>query len=81
MGHGALPDQCPLVGNSLLKTFEQYLGSDWIPETQGAWVDAYRLITQVMLEGADYAPESVQLDAVPAAPTTPRPDASSGGIA
>ncbi len=60
--YGALPEHYPLVGNTLLKTFGQYLGNDWTPETQQAWVDAYGLITEVMLDGADYTPESVQLD-------------------
>jgi hemoglobin-like flavoprotein len=59
--YGALPDHYPLVGNSLLKTFEQYLGTDWTPEVKAAWVDAYGLITAVMLDGADYSEESVQL--------------------
>jgi nitric oxide dioxygenase len=53
MKYGALPEHYPLVGNTLLKTFGQYLGDDWTPETQAAWVDAYGLITDVMLEGAD----------------------------
>lgn len=59
--YGALPEHYPLVGNSLLKTFEQYLAADWTPDVKQAWVDAYGLITEVMLEGADYAPEAVQL--------------------
>lgn len=53
--YGALPEHYPLVGNSLLKTFEQYLGKDWTPETKQAWVDAYGVITKLMLEGADDA--------------------------
>ncbi|MEO1094150.1 MAG: globin family protein [Cyanobacteria bacterium J06638_28] len=60
--YGALPEHYPLVGNTLLKTFEQYLGTDWTADVKQAWVDAYGLITEVMLEGADYTPESVQLD-------------------
>ena len=60
--YGAMPEHYPLVGNTLLKTFEQYLGTDWTPDTKQAWVDAYSLITQVMLEGADYAEEAVQLE-------------------
>ncbi|MEM0980095.1 MAG: globin domain-containing protein [Cyanobacteria bacterium P01_H01_bin.58] len=60
--YGALPEHYPLVGNTLLKTFEQYLGTDWTPDVKQAWVDAYGLITEVMLAGADYTPESVQLD-------------------
>lgn len=60
--YGALPEHYPLVGNTLLKTFEQYLGPDWTPATKGAWVEAYGLITNVMLEGADYDQAAVQLD-------------------
>lgn len=63
--YGALPEHYPLVGNSLLKTFDQYLKSDWTPAVKDAWVDAYGLITEVMLEGADYSPESVQLEPAP----------------
>ena len=59
--YGALPEHYPLVGNSLLKTFGQYLGDDWTPETQQAWVEAYGVITEVMLEGADYEQAAVQL--------------------
>ncbi len=51
--YGALPEHYPLVGNSLLKTFEQYLGTAWTPATKQAWVDAYGVITQLMLEGAE----------------------------
>lgn len=53
--YGALPEHYPLVGNSLLKTFEQYLGTAWTPSTKQAWVDAYGVITQLMLEGAEDA--------------------------
>ena len=60
--YGALPEHYPLVGNTLIKTFGQYLGDDWTPETQQAWADAYGLITTVMLEGADYDQAAVQLD-------------------
>ncbi|MDX5436051.1 MAG: globin domain-containing protein [Pontibacter sp.] len=74
--YGALPEHYPLVGSTLLKTFEQYLGSDWTPETKAAWVDAYGLITEVMLEGADYSKESVQLDSAPAAATPAVPESN-----
>lgn len=80
--YGALPDHYPLVGNSLLKTFEQYLGTDWTENTQQAWVDAYGLITEVMLEGADYSPESVQLEsAVSAAVEKPEGNIGTGAAA
>lgn len=60
--YGALPEHYPLVGNALLTTFEQYLGSDWTAEVKQAWVDAYGTITTLMLEGADYSAEKVALD-------------------
>ncbi len=49
--YGILPKHYPLVGNALLTTFENYLGSDWKPEVKKAWKDAYNLISSIMLEG------------------------------
>lgn len=71
MEYGALPDHYPLVGNSLLKTFGQYLGDDWTSETQEAWIEAYGLITNVMLEGADYDQAAIQLDSATATAEVP----------
>jgi nitric oxide dioxygenase len=59
--YGTLPAHYPLVGNALLTTFEQYLKSEWTPEVKQAWVDAYGVITDIMLNGADYSPEEVEL--------------------
>jgi hemoglobin-like flavoprotein len=61
--YGALPEHYPLVGNALLMTFEQYLNADWTQETKQAWVDAYGAITELMLDGADYSAEILNLDA------------------
>lgn len=60
--YGALPEHYPLVGNSLLMTFEQYLGEGWTEDVKQAWVDAYGAITELMLSGADYSEQSVQLN-------------------
>lgn len=83
--YGALPEHYPLVGNSLLKAFDQYLGSDWTEENKQAWVDAYGLITTLMLDGADYSKEDVQLsapaEAAPALVPGPNPATFIGGIA
>ena len=83
--YGALPEHYPLVGNSLLKTFGQYLGSDWTDNTKQAWVDAYGLITNVMLDGADYSESDVQLSApaeeAPVLVDGPNPTTFVGGIA
>jgi hemoglobin-like flavoprotein len=59
--YGVLPQHYPLVGGSLLKTFEAVLGTDWTPDVKQAWIDAYGSVTQLMLAGADYAPEQVSL--------------------
>lgn len=62
--YGALPEHYPAVGNALLETFAQYLGEEWTPEIKQAWVEAYQAITELMLEGADYSQEQVDLDSV-----------------
>jgi hemoglobin-like flavoprotein len=59
--YGVLPKHYPMVGSALLKTFAAKLGSDWTPEAQQAWTDAYGVVAQVMLEGADYPPEILTL--------------------
>lgn len=59
--YGALPAHYPIVGSALLKTFEQYLGDGWTPEVKQAWIDAYQVITTLMLEGAEYDKAETQL--------------------
>ncbi|MBE9103295.1 globin family protein [Vacuolonema iberomarrocanum] len=59
--YGALPEHYPLVGHTLLKTFEQYLGEAWTANTKQAWVDAYGVIAEVMLDGADYSQGDIKL--------------------
>jgi nitric oxide dioxygenase len=48
--YGALSQHYDLFGKSLLKTLEQYLGKDWTPETQVAWLAAYQAIADQMLK-------------------------------
>jgi len=60
--YGALPEHYPMVGQALLKTFAAYLGPAWTLETQQAWAGAYGVITELMLEGADYPPEVLKLE-------------------
>lgn len=69
--YGALPAHYPLVGNSLLKALEQYAGSAWTDEVKDAWVGAYGAITELMLEGADYDQQDIQLDSAMAVPAEP----------
>lgn len=56
--YGTLPEHYPLVGNTLLKTFEQYLGTDWTPENKQAWAEAYTAITSLMLEGVEQSDDA-----------------------
>ncbi|MEO0457662.1 MAG: globin family protein [Cyanobacteria bacterium P01_A01_bin.114] len=72
--YGALPEHYPLVGNSLLKTLGQYAGAAWTPELKAAWTDAYGAITELMLEGADYSKQDIQLDGPETAAIESPPD-------
>jgi hemoglobin-like flavoprotein len=59
--YGVLPEHYPLVGGSLLKTFEAYLDNDWTAEVKQAWTDAYGAIASLMLEGAVVSEEVLKL--------------------
>ena len=54
--YGVLPRHYPMVGSSLLKAFEASLGTTWTPKVQQAWTEAYEVVVQLMLEGADPFP-------------------------
>jgi len=49
VGYGAIAEYYDFFGQSLLKTFAQYLGPQWTPETQRAWQQAYEAIYTRML--------------------------------
>lgn len=59
--YGVLPQHYPMVGTALLETLEVHLKEAWTSEVQQAWKDAYAAVTQLMLEGADYPNEILQL--------------------
>jgi hemoglobin-like flavoprotein len=59
--YGVLPQHYPMVGNSLLKAFEVTLGTAWTPDVQQAWIEAYGVVTQLMLEGLNYSSEQLNL--------------------
>ena len=60
--YGALPEHYPLVGSALLTTFEQYLGYEWTPQVKQAWVDAYEVLSQIMIDGANYSQSDIALE-------------------
>jgi hemoglobin-like flavoprotein len=49
---GARPDDYKVFGESLMATLQLQLGHEWTPETEQAWRELYRMITERMLEGA-----------------------------
>ena len=63
--YGALPEHYPLVGNSLLKALEQHAGTAWTADVKEAWIGAYGAITELMLDGADYTSQDIQLEQPP----------------
>lgn len=50
---GTVQAHYPMIGNILIYTFSQYLGKNWTPELAEAWEEAYNLIADLMLSGAE----------------------------
>lgn len=50
--YDTMQEHYPIVGATLLKTLEFYLGTSWTPEVKQAWSDAYQEIVNIMLQGA-----------------------------
>jgi hemoglobin-like flavoprotein len=51
-GYGVKDEYYELVGNALMWTFRQTLGSEFTTETEEAWQTAYNLIANAMKEAA-----------------------------
>lgn len=49
---GTIEEHYPYVARALVETFAEYLGDFWDRNTHQAWLDAYSLIANIMLEGA-----------------------------
>ena len=49
---GTLREHYPFIGQALLDTFAAFLEDDWNHHTEQAWLDAYNVISDLMLEGA-----------------------------
>ena len=49
---GTMREHYPFVGQALLDTFAEYLKNNWNQKTEQAWLDAYNLISDIMLQGA-----------------------------
>jgi hemoglobin-like flavoprotein len=55
--YGVLPEHYPIVGSTLLKTFSLCLEGVWTDDTEQAWSEAYVVVTELMLSGAEYSAE------------------------
>jgi hemoglobin-like flavoprotein len=47
-GYGVTDRNYDILGDALLGTLRTTTGSDWNPELQGAWIEAYTLISSIM---------------------------------
>jgi hemoglobin-like flavoprotein len=52
LDYGVKPEHYTCVGNALLRTLKKGLGPEFSPEVSDAWVDAFRMIVQIMKKAA-----------------------------
>jgi nitric oxide dioxygenase len=55
-GYGVKTEHYKMVGNALLWTLEKGLGKDWTPPVREAWKEAYRIISETMIESSSGKP-------------------------
>ncbi len=53
INYGAKATDYGTVGEALIWTFEQGLGEDFTPAVRDAWIAAYTLLSNVMIEAAE----------------------------
>jgi hemoglobin-like flavoprotein len=53
--YGTVLSDYPLIGDSLLQALEKHLDRDWNEEVKQTWADAYQMIAQTMMQGAQEA--------------------------
>ena len=52
LDYGVKPEHYTYVGNALLRTLKKGLGSEFTPELSDAWVEAFRMLAQIMKKAA-----------------------------
>ena len=57
--YGVLPEHYPMVGGTLLKSMAITLEELWTDDMAKAWTEAYQAIVKIMLDGAEYPPETL----------------------
>jgi len=52
LDYGVRPEHYTYVGNALLRTLKKGLGAEFTPELCDAWVEAFRMLAQIMKDAA-----------------------------
>jgi methyl-accepting chemotaxis protein len=55
VNYGARPEHYPVVGEALIASMAALAGPAWLPAHEVAWRDAFTVIAETMLEGAEEA--------------------------
>ena len=50
--YGAQPAHYPVVGQVLISSMAQVAGDAWTPEHEQAWTEAFAIVADAMLQGA-----------------------------
>ncbi|MEG4419199.1 AAA family ATPase [Microcoleus sp. LAD1_D5] len=49
--YGVSVEHYPVVANALIQALKAQMGLEWTPETEKAWVEAYKIIQSAMIDG------------------------------
>jgi len=52
--YGVKAEDYKAVGNALIWTLQQGLGSDWTAEVEQAWISCYKILSETMINAAGY---------------------------
>ena len=52
--YGAQPAHYPVVGQVLISSMAQVAGDAWTPEHEQAWTEAFAIVADAMLQGAQF---------------------------
>jgi hemoglobin-like flavoprotein len=55
VGYGARPEHYPVVGTALIAAMASVAGDAWTAEYEVAWSEAFEIVANAMLEGAEAA--------------------------
>ena len=58
VGYGAEAEHYPAVGECLIHALATVSGDGWSDELQAQWVEAYGIISEIMMKGAEKATEA-----------------------